>query len=131
MFRSKDELGRAVTSGEEAKQCRAGILPASVFSRHGTHEISVDRFGNAAVSMYIDSGRAVALTRGPTRRFHGWLVLNDRDIASLGLTSQPDPLQGNPNHWNIMLPPSVDTDDDEHDRWAARLARYSNWVRRP
>jgi hypothetical protein len=131
MFRSTNELGRAVTSSEEAKLCRNKERPASVFTRHGTNEISVDRFGSAEINEYVDSGISVARSRGAFRRFHGWLVLTDQAIVGLGLTSQAACLPDNPHHVNIVLPADAATDDNVHDRWAARLARNSDWEPRP
>ena len=137
MFRSTNELGRAVTSGEEAKLCRDGELPVSVFTRHGTNEISVDRFGRAKVDVYVASGVAVAQARGAFRTFHGWLVISDAIISAVQLTSRADPiladpiLPDNPNHFNIVLPLSAANDDNVYDRWAAKLARNSDWVPRP
>ena len=68
-FRRKTEVGRAVTSGSDAKDCETGTVPATAFTRYGTNEISVDRLGHATVGAYIANGEAVARERGAGRRF--------------------------------------------------------------
>ena len=130
IFRRKTEVGRAVTSGGDAKDCDSGTIPVTAFTRHGTNEISVDRFGHATVGVYISNGEAVARERGAGRRFHGWLVITHRALASLGLRAALKPEAGNRQHANILLPAEAAGDNTIHDRWAFRLARRSQWVKR-
>ena len=120
-------LARAVVSRTEAKICRRGEVPASVFSFPGNFKISVDRVDRMTSSEAVRHGEIIASLRGTNRSFCGWALLRMPDVLDEGCGCRASPGFDNIWHADILVPVDAARDRDIHEERASRLARRSSW----
>lgn len=120
-------LARAVVSRTEAKRCRRGEIPASVFSYPGNFKVSVDRVDRMASEEAVQHGEIIASLRGTNRVFCGWALLKRPDVLDTECGCQASPEFGNIWHADILMPVEAARDRDIHEERASRLARRSSW----
>ena len=123
----RELLARAVVSNTEAKACRRGDVPASVFTYHGQHEISVDRFDRMAPDEAVQHGKVIAWLRGSNRRFQGWALLTRPEVVDQECSCRASPRRDNFWHADILMPVDAAVDRGLHEDRASRLARHSTW----
>ena len=129
----KETLARAVTSGSEARLARNhdGKIGASTFTHYDRRKLSVDRIDCMMEDEAVDRGVAVAVERGPNRRFHGWALIEASEVMNLGLEAIATPQEAHRWHADIVLPEEAATDQAAHNRYAAALARRAEWRASP
>ena len=123
----KELVGRIVSSRTEAKFCRSGDVPASVFSQPGNFEISVDRVDRMTPGEAIRHGELIASLRGTNRLFRGWALLRRPDMSHAGCGCRASPGFDNFWHADILMPQTAAGDNSLHGVFAAALARRSSW----
>ena len=120
-------LARAVVSRTEAKSCRRGEVPASVFSYPGNFKISMDRVDSMTSGEAVRHGELVASLRGANRLFCGWALLRRPDVLHEGCCCRASPEFDNFWHADILMPEDAASDRGVHEDRASRLARRSSW----
>ena len=120
-------LARAVVSRTEAKSCRRGEVPASVFSYPGNFKISVDRVDRMTSVEAVRHGELIASLRGTNRLFCGWAVLRRSNVVDEGCGCLASPWGRNFWHADILMPEDAARDRGLHEDRASRLARRSSW----
>ena len=127
----REMLARAVTRSSEARQSRKDNIPASVFMREGSFELSTDRITRMTDDQAVEQGEHIAKTAGDTRSFYGWAVISVPNVKDVKLTAIKSPLSGHKWHADILFPEEAVADSTKHTQWAGELARRADWKERP
>lgn len=145
-----EKLGRVVSSRDDARTAMRAEDPALVphfLPRRGESRLSVDRLSRAPLAAAVAYGEAVALARqrgivrttGKRSRdihFCGWVVISASAARTAGCSVEATPIEGNdgienPHHADIVLPKTVETDEEERKEYAQLLALAARWEARP
>lgn len=104
----------------------AGTLKPDAFVPHPYMELSVTRLLRATDDELWAVGRAVASVQSKT--LHGRGDIAAFDCEQQGLSMQPDPVDGNPNHANVTGWPQA---KPEQKTIAQKLAAVVSFIRMP
>ena len=126
----EEELGRGISSSRNARRAQRSRVPVTEFlPAHGVTEISVDRLSVASISELTEIAEVRDISRG--RNFYGWAVVNAAAASSSDRRVVVSPIpEINPDHADIILPPSAADDRAEQKRHAQELADLSFWRER-
>lgn len=146
----QERLGRIVSSKDEARRVRRpredSLLPCFL-PKKGESRLSVDRLDRAPLYIAVANGERVAQKRQrgivrttgkPSRdiQFCGWGVITANAARNVGCSVEATPLEGdadvgNPYHADIVLPKTVETNEEERKDYAQQLALAARWEASP
>lgn len=146
----QEKLGRIVSSKDEARKAMsagdASLVPCFL-PRKGQSRLSVDRLSKAPRDVAVANGARVAekRQRGIVRitgrrsrdiQFCGWGVITANAARNVGCSVEATPIEGdadveNPYHADIVLPKTVETNEEERKDYAQQLALAARWEARP
>ena len=124
-------LARAVIRSDEARQSRKDNIPASVFMREATSDLSTDRITQMTNEQAVEQGEHIAKTAGPDRNFYGWALISIPLVKDVNLSAIKSPIPGHKWHADILFPVDVVADSTRHTQLAGELARRADWKERP